>query len=192
MDNQEAKVDPQDDYDLSKPLTATIEYLLLERSGVEGGFRLIPEIERRSWRLASALLRALACGPSVRLWRWQCLLSPWNIIVSIILIITVKMPLTLNPYTGKPFSAAYQAIRSQAQALPVSEHMPRLLQAIRNHQVTVIVGETGSGKSTQTPQAILEALSSELGDKMVCLTQPRRLAAQSVSNTRACCNCTTF
>ncbi|KAI4717882.1 pre-mRNA-splicing factor ATP-dependent RNA helicase PRP43 [Aureobasidium sp. EXF-10727] len=87
---------------------------------------------------------------------------------------------TLNPHTSQPFSTAYHVMRMQARALPVSQHIPQLLEAIRNNQVTVIIGETGSGKSTQVPKHILESLFDMFKGK-VCLTQPRRLAAQSVA-----------
>ncbi|THX57600.1 pre-mRNA-splicing factor ATP-dependent RNA helicase PRP43 [Aureobasidium pullulans] len=91
------------------------------------------------------------------------------------------MSQSINPHTGKPFSASYEAIRRQARALPVAQHMPRLLSAIRNNPVTIIVGETGSGKSTQVPKHVVDDLSDMLNGKVVCLTQPRRLAAQSVA-----------
>jgi len=91
------------------------------------------------------------------------------------------MSRSINPYTGEPYSAAYHVMRKQAEVLPVSQSMPELLEAIRNNKVTIIVGEPGSGRSTQTPQRILEELPDVVGGKNICLTQPRRLAARSVS-----------
>lgn len=67
----------------------------------------------------------------------------------------------LNRYTGRPFGPAYYAMRRQTADLPVSLCMPQLLEAIRNNSITIIVGETGSGKSTQIPKCILESLSKE-------------------------------
>lgn len=94
--------------------------------------------------------------------------------------INLIMPDRNNPYTKTPYSSDYYAMCRQAAELPVTQRMPELLQAIQNNPVTIIIGETGSGKSTQIPKYILESLSSVFeGD--VCLTQPRKLAAQSVS-----------
>lgn len=62
--------------------------------------------------------------------------------------------------------------------LPISSHSQELTEAIRKNDVTIIVGETGSGKSTQIPKMISEAL----GDKvMIACTQPRRIAAVSIA-----------
>ncbi|QQP54425.1 Putative premRNAsplicing factor ATPdependent RNA helicase DHX16like, partial [Caligus rogercresseyi] len=55
-----------------------------------------------------------------------------------------------------------------------------LIDAINEHQVLIIEGETGSGKTTQIPQYLYEAGFTEGGKKIGC-TQPRRVAAMSVS-----------
>jgi ATP-dependent helicase HrpA len=63
--------------------------------------------------------------------------------------------------------------------LPVTERKDEILAAIRDHQVVIVAGETGSGKSTQLPQLCLE-----LGrgvDGMIGHTQPRRLAARTIA-----------
>src|SRR3712207_544244 len=60
--------------------------------------------------------------------------------------------------------------------LPVAEHRDELMAAIRDHQVVVVAGETGSGKTTQIPKMCLE-----LGRTAVAHTQPRRLAARTVA-----------
>lgn len=87
-----------------------------------------------------------------------------------------------NPHTGKPCSPAYHVMRLRAAELPVSGHMSALLQIIRNNCVTVIIGETDSGKSTQLPKCILESMrASGVFEGEICLTQRRRLAAESVS-----------
>jgi signal recognition particle GTPase len=51
---------------------------------------------------------------------------------------------------------------------------------VQEHQTTILVGETGSGKTTQIPQFMLEA-GCQIAGKMVACTQPRRVAAMSVA-----------
>ena len=64
--------------------------------------------------------------------------------------------------------------------LPVAEKKQAIYDAIKNHQVVIIAGETGSGKTTQIPKICLEL---GLGIKgYIGHTQPRRLAARSVAN----------
>src|SRR4051812_11325792 len=63
--------------------------------------------------------------------------------------------------------------------LPVSEHRDELKAAIRDNQVIVVAGETGSGKTTQIPKICLELGRGVRG--MIGHTQPRRLAARTVA-----------
>ena len=63
--------------------------------------------------------------------------------------------------------------------LPITLRREEIVEAIRRHQVVVLAGETGSGKTTQLPKMCLEALPEARG--MIGCTQPRRVAAQSVS-----------
>lgn len=68
---------------------------------------------------------------------------------------------------------------SYPESLPVSARRDDIMEAIRDHQVVVIAGETGSGKTTQLPKMLLEL---GLGDGgMIGHTQPRRLAARTVA-----------
>jgi ATP-dependent helicase HrpA len=60
--------------------------------------------------------------------------------------------------------------------LPITARRPDLLAALREHQVVVVAGETGSGKTTQLPKLCLE-----LGRTAIAHTQPRRLAARTVA-----------
>ncbi|GFZ84052.1 ATP-dependent RNA helicase HrpA [Nesterenkonia alkaliphila] len=63
--------------------------------------------------------------------------------------------------------------------LPVTSERDTILQALREHQVIVIAGETGSGKTTQLPKMLLELGLHEQG--LIGHTQPRRLAARTVA-----------
>lgn len=64
-------------------------------------------------------------------------------------------------------------------SLPISERRDEIADAICNHQVVVICGETGSGKSTQIPKICLAAGRGV--DGLIGHTQPRRIAARSVA-----------
>ncbi|KAA9395636.1 DUF3418 domain-containing protein [Kocuria coralli] len=66
------------------------------------------------------------------------------------------------------------------EQLPVSGRREDIMAAIRDHQVVVIAGETGSGKTTQIPKMCLELGLAERG--MIGHTQPRRIAARSVAD----------
>ena len=63
--------------------------------------------------------------------------------------------------------------------LPVSERRSEILEAIRDHQVVVVAGETGSGKTTQIPKICLELGRGVTGT--IGHTQPRRIAARTVA-----------
>lgn len=82
----------------------------------------------------------------------------------------------------KEKSAAKSALlqlQEDRRMLPIFPYREELLNAINDHQVLVIVGETGSGKTTQIPQYLHEAGYTKRG-KIGC-TQPRRVAAMSVA-----------
>jgi ATP-dependent helicase HrpA len=63
--------------------------------------------------------------------------------------------------------------------LPITEHKDAIVNAIKENQVVIITGETGSGKTTQLPKICLEAGRGVFG-KIGC-TQPRRIAATSLA-----------
>ncbi|KAI8528846.1 hypothetical protein RHMOL_Rhmol12G0179100 [Rhododendron molle] len=75
--------------------------------------------------------------------------------------------------------SAFEKLQEDRKTLPIYAYRDELLQAVDNHQVLVIVGETGSGKTTQIPQYLHEAGYTKRG-KIGC-TQPRRVAAMSVA-----------
>ena len=67
--------------------------------------------------------------------------------------------------------------------LPVSQRRDDIAAAIRDHQVVIVAGETGSGKTTQLPKICLELGRGRpgKGGGMIGHTQPRRIAARSVA-----------
>lgn len=86
-------------------------------------------------------------------------------------------------------TTALQKVQSRAAScpkvtypenLPVSQKKQDILQAIRDHQVVIVAGETGSGKTTQLPKICLELGRGVKG--LIGHTQPRRLAARTVAN----------
>ncbi|XP_071731559.1 pre-mRNA-splicing factor ATP-dependent RNA helicase DEAH1 [Rutidosis leptorrhynchoides] len=74
---------------------------------------------------------------------------------------------------------AHEKLLADRKTLPVYPYRESLLKAVEDHQVLVIVGETGSGKTTQIPQYLHEAGYTKRG--MIGCTQPRRVAAMSVA-----------
>ncbi|XP_073132666.1 probable pre-mRNA-splicing factor ATP-dependent RNA helicase DEAH2 isoform X1 [Henckelia pumila] len=92
---------------------------------------------------------------------------------------------TINRWNGRPLSQRYHEILDKRKSLPVWHQKDEFLKALKANQALVLVGETGSGKTTQIPQFVLEAVEIESPDKrkkfMVGCTQPRRVAAMSVS-----------
>ncbi|KAJ9186248.1 hypothetical protein P3X46_001849 [Hevea brasiliensis] len=71
------------------------------------------------------------------------------------------------------------SIQEQRQSLPIYKLKKELIQAVHDNQVLVVIGETGSGKTTQVTQYLAEAGYTTKG-KIGC-TQPRRVAAMSVA-----------
>lgn len=65
------------------------------------------------------------------------------------------------------------------KALPITERHDELLEIIRDHQVVIVAGETGSGKSTQIPKLCIEAGRGV--DGVIGHTQPRRVAARTIA-----------
>lgn len=88
--------------------------------------------------------------------------------------------------TFRPFSSEELAARAAAipvisyPDLPVSARREEIAEAIRTHQVTIVSGETGSGKTTQLPKICLQLGRGVSG--IIGHTQPRRIAARSVAD----------
>ncbi|KAJ8107090.1 hypothetical protein ONZ43_g6845 [Nemania bipapillata] len=72
------------------------------------------------------------------------------------------------------------SIQETRNSLPIFKYRDEFIAAIEKYQIIVLVGETGSGKTTQLPQYLHEAGYTKGGLKVGC-TQPRRVAAMSVA-----------
>ena len=80
-----------------------------------------------------------------------------------------------------PASRPLPALRLQYDpALPITAHRDEVIEAIRRHQVIVLCGATGSGKSTQLPKLCIEAGRGVNG--VIGHTQPRRIAARALAS----------
>lgn len=73
----------------------------------------------------------------------------------------------------------YERIQVLRKKLPAYAYRDEFLAAVKDNQVLVVVGETGSGKTTQLPQYLHEVGYTDVG--MIGCTQPRRVAAMSVA-----------
>ncbi|XP_045831537.1 probable pre-mRNA-splicing factor ATP-dependent RNA helicase DEAH3 [Trifolium pratense] len=83
----------------------------------------------------------------------------------------------INQWTGQPYS-------EKRKNLAVWQHRDEFLNAFRANQVLALVAQTGSGKSTQIPQFVLDDItSSDVCSKMmIACTQPQKVAVMSVSH----------
>uniref|UniRef100_A0A1X7VDT7 RNA helicase n=1 Tax=Amphimedon queenslandica TaxID=400682 RepID=A0A1X7VDT7_AMPQE len=86
----------------------------------------------------------------------------------------------INKYTGRPFSQKFWQILTKRKTLPVWDYYDKFIETIKKNKCVVLVGETGSGKTTQIPQWLSE-YAQLTGRKGVACTQPRRVAAMSVA-----------
>ncbi|KAJ7789878.1 P-loop containing nucleoside triphosphate hydrolase protein [Mycena olivaceomarginata] len=87
----------------------------------------------------------------------------------------------INPFTEQPHSAQYKEILDARKKLPVYAQMDDFYKMFTNNQIIVVVGETGSGKTTQIPQFIVYSDLPHTKGKIIACTQPRRVAAVSVA-----------
>ncbi|CDY34567.1 BnaC03g56670D [Brassica napus] len=77
-------------------------------------------------------------------------------------------------------SSKRQKIAEHRKSLPIASEEEHLIKAVQKNDILIIVGETGSGKTTQLPQFLFNAGFCREG-KMVGITQPRRIAALTIA-----------
>ncbi|UXI19927.1 transmembrane protein [Sarcoptes scabiei] len=87
----------------------------------------------------------------------------------------------INPLNNQPYSQRYYELFRKRIQLPVWEYQDKFLDLLENHQIIVLVGETGSGKTTQIPQWCVDYCRKRKIKIGVACTQPRRVAAMSVA-----------
>ncbi|KAM6936505.1 pre-mRNA-splicing factor ATP-dependent RNA helicase DHX16 [Lycodopsis pacificus] len=116
--------------------------------------------------------------------RYQLILEEEEMIEFVSTAMTMKGTRTEQDQEALALSQAElkkQSMQEVRRSLPIFPYREDLLAAISEHQILIIEGETGSGKTTQIPQYLLEDGYTNGGMKIGC-TQPRRVAAMSVAS----------
>ena len=85
----------------------------------------------------------------------------------------------LQPKKFLATSRSFMSIKEQRESLPIFQLKQELKEAVNKNRIIIVIGETGSGKTTQITQYLVEWNYAKFG-KIGC-TQPRRVAAQSVA-----------
>ncbi|XP_035211481.1 probable ATP-dependent RNA helicase DHX35 isoform X1 [Stegodyphus dumicola] len=86
----------------------------------------------------------------------------------------LEQPVVYNPDSLLSFE-------QQRQKLPIFKYRNHILYLLEKYQTVIVLGETGSGKSTQIPQYLLEAGWAE-NNSVIGITQPRRVAATMLAS----------
>ncbi|XP_052808970.1 ATP-dependent RNA helicase DHX29-like [Mya arenaria] len=85
-------------------------------------------------------------------------------------------------YMRNQQSKLYTELLETRQQLPVYQHKDTVLESLQQHNVVLVAGETGSGKSTQVPHFVLEAcLSQGIENCNIVCTEPRRISTTSLA-----------
>ncbi|KAG1885070.1 P-loop containing nucleoside triphosphate hydrolase protein [Suillus subluteus] len=87
----------------------------------------------------------------------------------------------LNPFTKQPHTAQYKKILEARNMLPVFAQMSDFYKMFNKNQIIIVVGETGSGKTTQIPQFVAYSDLPHTKNKIVACTQPHRVTVMSAA-----------
>ena len=90
-----------------------------------------------------------------------------------------SVPLAELPEWKRQTFGSFGPSKTQTKKLPITEYEKKILDKLKENRVFILVGETGCGKTTQIPQMLYK--SGIAGDKLIAVTQPRRVAAISVA-----------
>lgn len=145
----------------------------------------VPHYEQRKWeeeQMSSAVFKFGARDAKERKYKEE--LKEYDLVLDdqIEFIQALQMPGDRQDDKPKITEAERKrlSIKETKESLPVYTYREQLLQAVKDHQILIIQGETGSGKTTQIPQYLHEAGYTADKKKIGC-TQPRRVAAMSVA-----------
>ncbi|KAG8901651.1 DEAH-box ATP-dependent RNA helicase prp43 [Tulasnella sp. 403] len=95
--------------------------------------------------------------------------------------VTSAMEGLSNPFVHRVLSTQYRRILEGRKKLPVFSQMQRFYDMYQSNQIITVMGETGSGKTTQIPQFCVYSDLPHIKGRMIACTQPRRVAAMSVA-----------
>ena len=84
-------------------------------------------------------------------------------------------------FEKKKKEKTYQQMLETRQKLPVYGYRDQILRQVKKHSVVIVSGDTGSGKSTNVPQFILEECLTNSEDVRMVVTEPRRISAMSLA-----------
>ncbi|KAH1024155.1 pre-mRNA-splicing factor ATP-dependent RNA helicase DHX16 [Dendroctonus ponderosae] len=141
----------------------------------------VPQSEQKKWekdQMASAVFK-FGAKDAVKRDEYELLLEDQIDFIQALQMPGIKDKMKREPELSE-FEKKKLTIAETKKSLPIFPFRDDLIQAVREHQVLIIEGETGSGKTTQIPQYLHEAGFTENEKKIGC-TQPRRVAAMSVA-----------
>lgn len=95
--------------------------------------------------------------------------------------ISCTLATTSNVSNIVPPATRYSQANRQRKSLPIYAYRQYIIDTIEANQVVVISGDTGSGKTTQVPQYLLETCQQRQKPCRIVCTQPRRIAAISIA-----------